>query len=30
MISAPANNRIEALEISNELLKDVLENNILK
>ena len=30
MISAPANNRIEALEISNELLKDVLEKMILK
>jgi hypothetical protein len=30
MISAPANIRVEALEISNELLKEALENKILK
>jgi hypothetical protein len=30
MISAPANNRAEALEISNELLKETLENKLLK
>jgi hypothetical protein len=30
MISAPASNRAEALEISNNLMKDVLTNTILK